>query len=77
MLDLKTIDADLRLVTRAWRVARQLGYTPSTAHIDDLLAERAEITCFRDFWAGIGGVASPLFEQTDRKICNGRQVRDQ
>jgi hypothetical protein len=39
--DIDTIDADLRLVARAWRVARHMsGCTPSTVHIEGLLDER-------------------------------------
>jgi hypothetical protein len=38
--DIKTIDAELRLVSRAWRVARDMGCTTSTLHIDELLDER-------------------------------------
>ena len=41
MRDLETIDAELRLVSRAWRAARHMsGCTPITAHIDALLDER-------------------------------------
>jgi hypothetical protein len=40
--DVETIDAELRLVVRAWRIARVLNdRIPSTAHIDELLDERA------------------------------------
>jgi hypothetical protein len=40
--DIETIDAELRLLARAWRVARELnGCTPTTAHIDELLDERS------------------------------------
>jgi hypothetical protein len=42
--DIETIDSELRLVARAWRVARQMGCTPSTAHLDELLDERSELT---------------------------------
>jgi hypothetical protein len=44
MRDTETIDSELRLLSRAWRVARQLGCTPTTAHIDGLLDERRELT---------------------------------
>jgi hypothetical protein len=45
MRDLETVDADLRLVARAWRAARHMsGCTPSTAQIDELLDERRELT---------------------------------
>jgi hypothetical protein len=42
--DIETIDSELRLVARAWRVARHMGCTPSTAHMDELLDERSELT---------------------------------
>jgi hypothetical protein len=42
--DIETIDGELRLVARAWRVARHMGCTPSTAHIDELLDERGALT---------------------------------
>lgn len=42
MRDIETIDDELRLLFRAWHVARVLsGHTPSTVHIDELLDERA------------------------------------
>lgn len=35
-------ERELRLLARAWHVARELnGCTPSTAHIDELLDERS------------------------------------
>ena len=42
--DIETIDGELRLLARAWRVARHLGCTPSTELIDQLLDERAATT---------------------------------
>jgi hypothetical protein len=40
--DIETIDAELRRLVRAWRVARVLSdRIPSTELIDQLLAERA------------------------------------
>ncbi len=43
MRDIEAIDADLRLVSRAWRVARHMsGCTPSTVHIDELLDARLD-----------------------------------
>ena len=40
--DIETIDGELRLVARAWRIARVLSdRMPSTALIDQLLDERA------------------------------------
>ena len=42
MHDIETIDAELRLLSRAWRVARELcDRMPSTVHIDELLDERS------------------------------------
>ena len=38
MRDIEAIDRELRLMARAWRVARELcSYPPSIAHIDELL----------------------------------------
>jgi hypothetical protein len=49
MRDIETIDAELRLVARAWRVARHMsGCTPSTALIDQLLDERAASSAVAD-----------------------------
>jgi hypothetical protein len=46
MRDITAIDADLRLVFRAWKVARVLcDPMPSTALIDQLLDERAAAEC--------------------------------
>jgi hypothetical protein len=40
--DIETIDGELRLLSRAWRVAREMtGRTPSTVLIDRLLDERS------------------------------------
>jgi hypothetical protein len=41
MRDIEVIDAELRLLWRAWRVAREMGCAPNTAFIDALLDERA------------------------------------
>ena len=42
MRDIETIDGELRLLARAWRVAGELcDRMPSTALIDQLLDERA------------------------------------
>ena len=42
MRDIETIDAELRILVRAWRLARVLNdRIPSTAHIDALLDERS------------------------------------
>ena len=41
MRDMENIDAELRLLARAWRAARELcDRMPSIAHIDELLDER-------------------------------------
>jgi len=40
MRDLETIDAELRLVSRPWRVARAMNHTASTVHIGELVDER-------------------------------------
>jgi hypothetical protein len=43
--DIETIDGELRLLSRVWRLARELcDRMPSTAHIDELLDERCELT---------------------------------
>lgn len=45
MRDLGVIDGELRLVTRAWCVAREMTHrTPSTDLIDQLLDERTART---------------------------------
>ena len=41
MCNIETIDAELRLLWGAWRVAREMGCAPNTAFIDALLDERA------------------------------------
>ena len=42
MRDIETIDAELRLSVRAWRVARVVSdRIPSSADVDELLDERA------------------------------------
>jgi predicted RNase H-like nuclease len=46
--DLESIDRELRLLARAWRLSRQMNeYRPSTAHIDELLDERCAATARR------------------------------
>jgi hypothetical protein len=40
MRGIETIDAELRLLCRAWCVAREFGCSPSTVQIDALLDER-------------------------------------
>jgi hypothetical protein len=41
MRDIDTIDGELRLLVRVWRVARHISCAPTTGHIDALLDERA------------------------------------
>jgi hypothetical protein len=41
MRDIETIDGELRLLARAWRVAREFTLSASTAHTDALLDERS------------------------------------
>jgi hypothetical protein len=44
--DIETIDAELGLIVRAWRVAQVVSdRIPSTELIDQLLAERATAEC--------------------------------
>ena len=51
MRDIETIDAELQLLLRAWRVARVLSdRIPSTAHIDELLDERATTVALISSW---------------------------
>ena len=46
MRDFETIDAELRLVSRAWRAARVLcDHMPDAQLIDQLLDERATAEC--------------------------------
>jgi hypothetical protein len=49
MCNIETIDAELRLLWRAWRVAREMGCAPNTAFIDALLDERASRPAQRSF----------------------------
>jgi hypothetical protein len=51
MCNIETIDAELRLLWRAWRVAREMGCAPNTAFIDALLDERASRPAQRSFVA--------------------------
>jgi len=44
MRNIEAIDAELRMLSRAWRVAREMGCTPNTVFIDTLLDERAATT---------------------------------
>jgi hypothetical protein len=51
MRNIETIDAELRLLWRAWRVARDMGCAPNTAFIDALLDERASRQAQQSFVA--------------------------
>ena len=56
MRDIETIDGELRLLARAWRVARHMsGCRPSTVLIDQLLDER--IQCLGGKKFGADGVS--------------------
>ena len=49
MRDIETIDAELRLLSRAWRVARVLSeQIPSAELIDQLLDERSNAATTAD-----------------------------
>jgi hypothetical protein len=58
--DIETIDRELRLVARAWRVAHHMGFRPSTVHIDELLDERSALTGSRRPAARGGGAGRPV-----------------
>lgn len=59
MRDIETIDHELRLLARAWRVARELcTYPPSIAHIDELLDERSATMVLGTTVAREGNVGS-------------------
>ena len=58
--DIETIDAELRLIVRAWRVARVVSdRTPSTAHIDELLDERAAALDREGFFSSLSSLSRP------------------
>jgi hypothetical protein len=62
MRDIENIDGELRLLARAWRVARELcDRMPSTAHIDRLLDERA--AAFSAALSPVGGTEIFLGER--------------
>jgi hypothetical protein len=58
MCNIETIDAELRLLWRAWRVAREMGCAPNTAFIDALLDERASRLAIPDRGCRIDVTAS-------------------
>ena len=60
MRDIETIDAELRLIVRAWRVARVVSdRTPSTAHIDELLDERAAALDREGYFSSLSSLSRP------------------
>ena len=60
MRDIETIDDELRLIVRAWRVARVVSdRTPSTAHIDELLDERAAALDREGFFSSLSSLNHP------------------
>ena len=57
---IETIDAELRLIVRAWRVARVVSdRMPSTAHIDELLDERAAALDREGFFSSLSSLSRP------------------
>jgi hypothetical protein len=62
MRDIETIDGELRLLAREWRVARHWsGCTPYTALIDRLLDERAATSASqRTNWSTTATMAARL-----------------
>ena len=60
MRDIETIDAELRRLVRAWRVARLVSdQIPSTAHIDELLDERAGALDREGFFSSLSSLSRP------------------
>ena len=58
MRDIETIDAELRLIVRAWRLARLVSdKVPSTAHIDELLDERAAALDREGFFSALSSLS--------------------
>jgi hypothetical protein len=58
--DIETIDAELRLIVRAWRVAPVVSdRLPSTAHIDELLDERAAALEREGFSSSLSSLSRP------------------
>jgi hypothetical protein len=56
--DIETIDAELGLIVRAWRVARVVSdRIPSTAHIDELLDERAAALEREGFFSSLSSLS--------------------
>ena len=60
MRDIETIDTELRLIVRAWRVARLVSdRIPSTARIDELLDERAAALDREGFFSSLSSLSRP------------------
>ena len=60
MRDIETIDSELRLIVRAWRLARLVSdKVPSTAHIDELLDERAAALDREGFFSSLSSLSRP------------------
>ena len=60
MRDIETIDAELRLIVRAWRVARLVSdRIPSAVHIDELLDERAAALDREGFFTSLSSLSHP------------------
>jgi len=58
--DIETIDAELRRLVRAWRVARLVSdQIPSTAQIDELLDERAGALDREGFFSSLSSLSRP------------------
>jgi hypothetical protein len=65
MRDIETIDRELRLLARAWRVARELcTCPPSIAHIDELLDERSATMVLTATVAREGDTCSRSFSRS-------------
>jgi hypothetical protein len=81
MRDIETIDGELRLLARVWGAARHMtGRTPSTAHIDDLLDERAAAAGAKAVVGHVarlnhgGGKTQPgAGRECDSVMCTGHQ----
>jgi len=64
MRSIETIEAELRLQCRAWRVAREFGCSPSTAQIDALLDERSATMVLSAAVAREGNTCSRSFSRS-------------
>jgi hypothetical protein len=67
--DIETIDAELRLLIRAWRVARLVSdRIPSTAQIDELLDERAAALDREGFFSSLSSLSHPAAKRRPSRI---------